>query len=313
MNSNKAKLTTATLASLSLFLTACGGGSGGGASASASAETNKNPVLSVPETTESKSITFKVDPGNAKAGQDYHVGVYGGGFGESASDCSEEIASMDGQFGDKQSSGTVQVKQPGEYQLVLSTEGHATECQNPNAKTTVKTKPQLFLDGNLNTDGAQTITTEPGKSFPVAVIMKGDMPDDATVPVELTVRGPYSTEPELRAARCEDDKIAAQQTVEWNGKDYNRANNRYTATDLTIEGTKGLYLVTAENEETEAVAKAETECDNYQSSLRVSTKGTNGKTDADVHDHSTPMSTEGTNALTGKNGGDEKKKEGEGK
>lgn len=296
MIKSKKTIAGTAMITLALTLSACGGG--GESTPPPSDPQPENPVLSVPETTESKNIAFKVDPGKIPAGQSFHVGVYGGGFGDNPSDCAEEISGVDGQFGEDASGGNVQVKEPGKYQLVLSTEGHSSACDEPNATTTVKTKPEIFVDGNLNTDGAQTLTTDPGKAFKAAVVLKGDMPDESSIPVRLTVRGPYSTEPELRAAGCEDEKVVSEQTVDWTGKDHNRANNRYTVADLTIDGTKGLYLVTAQNEETEEVTSASTKCDNYQSVLKVSTKGTSGKTDADED----PMSTEGTNSLTGKNG-----------
>lgn len=293
----KSKKTIAGAAMLTFALTLSACGEDQGAAPEPSETTSENPVLSVPEKTESKNIAFKIDPGNAPSGQSFHVGVYGGGFGETASDCAEEIAGTDGQFGEDAAGGNVQVKEPGKYQLVLSTEGHSSACEDPNATTTVKTKPEVFLDGNLNADGARTLTTDPGKNFEAAVVLKGDMPENASIPVRLTVHGPYSTEPELRAAGCEDGKVVSEQTVDWSGEGHNRANNRYTVADLTIDGPKGLYLVTAQNEETEEVTSGSTECDNYQSALKVSTKGTSGKTDADED----PMSTEGTNSLTGKN------------
>lgn len=287
-------LMSVTAASLALTLSACGGGSAPKASESATPEA-ANPVLSVPETTEDKAIGFKLNPGNAPAGQKYHIGVYTAGAGKNPTDCSEEISSTDGQFGDGETSGAVQVKKPGKYQLVLSTEGHASACDDPNGATTVKTKPQVFLDGNINADGEQTLTTSPGKRFDVAVVLKGDFPKDTKQPVRLTVHGPYSTEPELRAAGCGDDKVAASQTVDWTGRDLNRANNRYTSVPMTIEGTKGLYLVTAENEETAEAASATTECGNYQSVLKVSTKGVKQEIPND-----NPTSTGGTNGLTDK-------------
>lgn len=286
-------LMSTAAASLALTLSACGGGGTPAAQETATTAAG-NPMLSVPETTEDKAIAFKLDPGNAPAGQKYHVGVYSAGSGNTSTDCSEEISSTDGRFGDEETSGAVQVKKPGTYQLVLSTEGHASTCDDPNATTTVKTKPVLFLDGNLNADGEQTLTTTPGKPFDVAVILKGDFPETTTQPVRLTVHGPYSTEPELRAAGCGDDKVAASQTLDWTGKDLNRANNRYTMAPMTIEGTKGLYLITAENEETKEAASATTECGNYQSVLKVSTKGTTQDLPND-----NPTSTKGTNGLTG--------------
>lgn len=291
------------LTTIALVLSACGSGDGdSSADSSKGSDTKKNPVLSVPKTTDNKSVRFKLDPGDVESGQDYHVAAYGGGFNGQKSDCSEEIASTDGKFGDHETAGAVQVKQPGTYQLVLSTDGHASACDDEKATTTVKTKPKVFLDGDLSSDGAKTVQAQPGKPFEVAVVMSGDIPDSASVPVDLEIHGPYSTEPELRAAKCDDDKVASRQTVNWTGDDTNRSDKRFTTGKVTVDGTKGLYLVTAKTQETDEVATAESECDNYQSSLKVSTKGDGASSESG----SDSTSGEGTNGLTGHSKSDNK-------
>lgn len=285
--------TTGTV--LALALSACG--SSGSNEAAPEETIANNPTISVAETTTGNDIKFKVNPGDLGAGQQVHVSVYGGGFGTDPIDCAtEEVQGADITTGQNETEGTIHVREPGNYAVVMSTDGYASSCDNPNAQTTVKTEPQVFLDGDLSSDSSSIRYVENGKPFELAVILKSAKLENTELPVTLNVYGPYSTEPEMRSDVCTGNKLNSSQEIQWTGENTNRAGNQYTVVSQTIDGTKGLYVVKAELKETAEVAAAETQCDNNQSVLRVSTR------DKDANSASTnpsPMATGDSNALTG--------------
>lgn len=284
--------TTGTI--LALALTACSSNS----QESAPEETiSNNPTISVAKTTTGNDIKFKVNPGDLGAGQKVHVSVYGGGFDSEVIDCAtEEVQGTDITTGQNETEGTLHVREPGNYVVVMSADGYASSCSDPNAQTVVKTEPKIFLDGDLSSDSSSIQYVENGTPFELAVILKGTNLDDVELPVTLNVYGPYTTEPEMRADVCTGNKLFSSQEILWTGADRNRAGNQYTVATETIDGTKGLYVIKAELQETEQVSSAETQCDNNQSVLRLSTRD---KDAGEAEVNPTPMETGDSNALTG--------------
>lgn len=261
----------------------------------------QNPSIEVPEVSNGNTVDFKLNPHGLDQGTNVRIGVYGGGFGDKEPTCETEVESTEITVADGQSRGSISVTEPGRYQVVMSTDGFASSCDDPNATTTVKTEPGIFLDGDLSSDSPSALGAAQGEPFNVAVVLDGEVPKGTELPVKLTAYGPYSTEPELRADQCNDTKVAAEQEIVWKGADRNRADNPYTSTSMTLDGTKGLYLVKATTEGSESVSETETDCENLQSVLKVSTK--DGAKKAPSSDKTEKgkgsKKGEGTNALTG--------------
>lgn len=293
---------------VALTLGACS--TGGDEPAEDSTQTQEQtPSIEVPEVSNGNTIDFKLNPHGLDQGTNVRIGVYGGGFGDDQPTCETEIESTEITVADGQSRGSVAVSEPGRYQVVMSTDGFASPCDDPNATTTVKTEPDMFLDGDLKSDSPSTLGASQGESFDVAVVLDGEVPKGTELPVKLTAYGPYSTDPELRADQCNDTKVAAEQEIVWKGEDRNRADNRYTSASMTLDGTKGLYLIKATTDGSESVSATETDCTNFQSALKVSTKDgakqsqngdEGGKGDSSEEG-------EGTNALTGNRDAEEDK------
>ena len=286
--------TTGTI--LALALSACGSSNNTNEPAPAETTAN-NPTISVAETTAGNDIKFKINPGDLGANKPVHVAVYGGGFDTKTIDCAtEEIQGTDITTGQNESEGTIHVTDPGHYAVVMSADGYASSCEDPNAQTTVKTEAKVFLDNDVSSDSSSIHYVQNGKPFDIAVILKGANLKNTNVPVKLNVYGPYSTEPEMRADVCTGNKLASTQEFGWTGKKTNRSSNPYSVASETIDGTKGLYVIKAEVEETDQVAAAETQCDNNQSVLRITTRDKDAKNSTA---NPSPMETGNTNALTG--------------
>lgn len=287
--------TTATI--LALALSACG--SHKESSEATPAETTaNNPTISVAQTTAGNDIKFKINPGDLGTNKTVHVAVYGGGFDTKTPDCAtEEIEGTDLTTGQNETEGTIHVTDPGHYAVVMSADGYASQCEDPNAQTTVKTEPKIFLDKDVASDSSSIQYVQNGKPFDIAVVLKGSDLKNTKVPVKLNVYGPYTTEPEMRADVCTGNKLASTQEFDWTGNKNNRSGNPYSVASETIDGTKGLYVIKAQVNETDQVAATETQCDNNQSVLRLTTR------DKDAHNataNPSPMETGNTNALTGK-------------
>jgi hypothetical protein len=265
-------LASTTLLSLTaLLLASCGAPTEQSAEAAPSTSTER-PTLSVPETSPSETVTVKIDSGPLEAGTAVHLSAFGEGFTEEPITCLEEAVGQDYTINEGENTLTLQMPEPGNYQLVLSTDGYVSGCDDPNATTTVKTTPDVFLDHNLEANGETTVNATRSKPFDVSVILSGKLPEERPIPVTMNIYGPFSTEPELRAAGCEPTKLESTRTIQWSGKNETNAGSFYTTVPTTIDNVESLYLITATVDETEQTNKTTTECANYQSVMKVAIK-----------------------------------------
>lgn len=229
------------------------------------------PTLSVPDVTEEGSVTVRVNTGSVETGETIHVSAFGGGFDTKTPSCNQEADGADMKVSGpgQEQDVTVQLPEAGYYQMSLSAPGYTSDCASESARTTAKTNPNIFLDGNLEADGETTYEKVRGKPFDATVILTDGVPKKRPLPVDVTVLGPFSTEPELRASQCSPEKAISNQKLQWSGKEKSGTGTPHSTAKVTIDDVPGLYLVTAKLNETEQNFAAETSCDNYQSVMKV--------------------------------------------
>lgn len=267
------KLRTTAIAAIGML--ALAGCSSSEPDSEATVQPDTAPSISVPDTTGEDAVQVQVNPGSLESGEVVRVSAFGGDFDTENITCNEEVKGADLRVSGsgQDQSLTVPLPGPGIYQLTLSAPGYNSDCDSDNARTTAKTTPKIFVDGNLKADGETTYTRTRGKAFDASVILTDGVPKLRPLPVKLNVLGPYSTEPELRASSCDEGKTVSSQNLQWNGEKRTGTGTPYDTTTITIDDVPGLYLVTASLQETEQNYSAATQCDNYQSVMKVELKG----------------------------------------
>lgn len=176
---------------------------------------NENPVLKVLDTPSPEGIKFVINSGKVAEGTKIRVGVYGGGFEKKDPGCNgDEISgtdiSVNGQ-GDELT-GTINSPGAGIFRIVMTMPGYVTPCTGTETALTVKWSPKLTIDPQDHTTGEASVKTKIVKineDFTISVgsdiVAREKFTGDFRVPMNISVRGPYATLPELQAAGCPSD------------------------------------------------------------------------------------------------------------
>lgn len=232
---------TVVTAGLALALSACGGT--GNAEPT---EAPRQPVLSVPQTSEGGSATLTVKTGDLAKDTEVAVYAFPLGWDDEKTDCTDPEAikkKLTVSNPGSEQRVTVNVES-GVTAFVLAGPEFTTPCNAPDSHTVQK---------NVVTASVSTPkeSVEAGKDAGLSASVQDLYSDEGGEPIDGTIKalGPWATVPEASAAPCKDAPVAQKTTVGL--KPIDKKNLK---TDFPFKMTfkkPGVYRVVASLPETE--------------------------------------------------------------